>query len=1809
MADTQRQGAPVTFSEGVTLGNYDNDALARDGAAKLDRQNIEKWKQENENSIWGLQQTIKDAAMDSGSTAWDFVGRMVDSSRRELNAKHKAQGFDYWTDPRRKQWEADLSDDELTMLRKVADRGYADVILAVDRVKRGREFQDRLAHQNGVLGLVGQLGGSMTDPAGLLAGAGVGGAIRVASGARTIGRAAAAAQATLAKPGVAGAVYRALGEGAEQVAGSLLADGAMNVIGEYRSKDDMEMNALASFVLGTSIRGVSEAVSLRKQSGGKTRQAVAEAADESVVRMAETAESPIDLRDTPTEHAAKALADVAADAAEVTRPGRRAQMFAEADQAAIRAEYEGATEVPAPTDKVDIPTLTDRVPEAELAVTADDVRASDPEAAEAAQFVADAQEAATVDGVMETHADSPEVQLEKLAALDVSEFSPASQAYLAQAQHAATEAQARRAAGVQEVVTGGREVRALLPDGGEVRFSQAGSDATPEAHPGLEAANAHNVQAYSHREVLEAVAAAELPGFNAKAVTSGAKWLLGAGDQTLLRDGKTLLDFGQMRESAMSFKNGDNIVPAVRDDRTPVAQADLATVVRDIGPWARASLVHEIVHSMTSRILSALDDPSVPRSKFTPETLAAFDTISAYRQELLGYQGGTMGKNRLAATDPERPGGYHYASKNVHEFVAQAMSDVSTQTVLASMKPLGALGKYFSSALDHVLTSVRDLLVHFGFSGEKAAGRNGFTEAAKAIDILVRAQAADRVRLVDAALPAAPAPLPSPAKTEWAAGKRREAAPTPLDDAHAKYMSAGLFDNAKAAAEAPAGVHRAADFNENLPRNRALLDMARTLATHLPDRAVVLGDRMSAPRASGNSDALTFGKTTLVGVRKDLPEAAAKEAVVQEFVGAALHAADPADLVAYRAAVEAHIDALATGSTQPLEVPVALKAPVAEAQAVFDAAKAAKHIQEDTSFTDFLETALRVGESAPTQQAVAALRSVAPTKTPAATDKMRDALEAQADEFFAFNSLRVERTATAFGKYTSLVSDGLVMARSNNKVMRMLSAVVGETTTGGVAQRQATAAVRKELLRTQLTGRDLYDYNTAYGAWKPSGAGQVFDDVFVGSKRREFDRAVTLEVLRRREAVEQGNKWESASTDPAVYRAATSVQNMAERARQAQVSANTLGSAALDRTSVGYLPQRLDGQKLLAASSDQLRLLQSHLADHWQRVYNWTPGFTKDLARKYVERAVERTRGGTPDIVQGDAEGLSFIRDALTELGNDASADPAVRKMATESGKGLAHTKGRLDVDLRKVLDKDGTRVLDFYVTDPQRLMQTYVDKVSGDIALTEVGILGRPGRDRLMRVLETSSNVTQPELEAARRVIAEIAGETTMGYRNRPLATLRMLTGLARLGGLAWNQLAETMNAAHMLGLDATLKGIPGLPRMIGEVRRIVNGQKVANPWLSSFEHVSGEYGTEGYFMHFPTDPPDARLADYANHSSVLERLLRGGSHLQAKLSLFRAIHGAQHRFVAEQIVKKAAVYLTDAAAGTAKPDRWLRDMGFTQDMIDAAKAHVPSAVTYDKAGNLVGFDLRKMGTYELQADIATAVHRGVAQIIQDSFAGERAAWMHSDVGLFLGQFRTFTATALEKQWARTKYVVGEDSHVAAAYGYMAGLIAAQAAVGAVLHTARVGLVSLGQKEGEDRDKYLARRLSPWELARASLNYSSMSGGTGEIMDLLGVIGGAAVPEVMAELGRSQANGQTPGRGGGGDILGLIPGLGYIRDAGKVSDSAFQQAAAALDPDREVNKIGRTLRDASRLLPGSTLPPVAILLDQLRRLDEAEED
>jgi hypothetical protein len=765
-------------------------------------------------------------------------------------------------------------------------------------------------------------------------------------------------------------------------------------------------------------------------------------------------------------------------------------------------------------------------------------------------------------------------------------------------------------------------------------------------------------------------------------------------------------------------------------------------------------------------------------------------------------------------------------------------------------------------------------------------------------------------------------------------------------------------------------------------------------------------------------------------------------------------------------------------------------------------------------------------------------------------------------------------------KFIGSMSDALVMAASKNPIMQMIASLVTESTTGA-AGRLVNVAIRKENLNTKLTGDGVLDYHSAYDSWGKRNGRSLIDDLWKGEKRREFDRLVYLEILSR------GKDGIPPATDPDVQRAATALEGVFDRSRVAQQEAGTLGADALGNTSRGYIPQALDGRKLAGLDRAEIAALEDVLAQHWHDVLDWDIDFARQFSSFYINRARERAMGTRGvEIAPQAGNSADIIRQMLEEMrdagGLGFAPDEALQKLARASKFGVGHTRKRLDVDMTAKLP-NGKIVLDYYDDDALGLARRYVNRTSGIVALTEAGIHGPTGVRHLRRVLtepaeKAEETPTLAELEAFDRVTSEILGEPVHGEVVAKSATaLRLFTGLVRLGGMGFTQAAETVQLAHHLGMGSLLRGVAMLPKMMGEVGRIAKGKPRTRHILTDIEKWGGDIGMDMHKMIFPLDPPDSRIATYGHDPGLVSRLLTGANYIQAKVSLFRAIRAAQHRMVAEQIVMRAARMIRDAELtpdGVVFKDasnlKALQDMGFTDEVIAAVKVDLDKVAAWDRNGDLVAFDITKLSNPLTAEAIVQAVHRGVGQIIQGTFIGERTKWMHNDYFKLIAQLRVFGITAAEKQWARTRMREGGGVR---GYAYAAGILLAQAAMVLPIHLARVHLAAIGR---EDQDEYLEKHLSPEALARATMNYASVSGLLGDFLDIVGGLSGGWAKQagVAGDLVGGRQGPQSS------SVTGAIPALGLVDSLGRAATG------------------NSTLYNALRSLPFSNLPMVIPIIN-----------
>lgn len=859
--------------------------------------------------------------------------------------------------------------------------------------------------------------------------------------------------------------------------------------------------------------------------------------------------------------------------------------------------------------------------------------------------------------------------------------------------------------------------------------------------------------------------------------------------------------------------------------------------------------------------------------------------------------------------------------------------------------------------------------------------------------------------------------------------------------------------------------------------------------------------------------------------------------------------------------VESHITGdLNAGLTLTQQMTVKLKELVKSLLDVFKVAKKKGLIKPSEGFEQFFTDVLRkqVQEPKATAKAPAASQAVQapaqakaqpidpidikygldnlPANTPRerAEKKVIRELLRKAEAWDAANPTDANKVKTIMNNSLfNLATPGSILASSDSPLARMVAGTVLEHAQGASGRRQ-TVAIRAHTLNREFVGNGIILFNQNYSVWRNQRAGRVkgaVNDMFKGDLRNEFNRAVMME--------QEARLWGHASTaDVSVARAADALTTSFERMRLAQINEKTPGWANLPETSRGYMPHSIDAKKYLATVANDPaieRAFKATLVKQLKTIEKMDDAFADKVAGMYLSHARTNALGGgeIPANIR-DPGAADYVRQAMKAAG--LTKDEVEAFAGRLSAGAPSHTKKRLKLDLSEQFkDSKGNtvRLLDIFNTDPIDLLRKQARKASGEVALMGNGIAGSAGMETVRRALEfRASGTGDPkarlaEMEAFDQISAEILGRPFGDASPAWLDGALTANATANLGGMGITQLGEYINAVTGIGIDGTLKAMASAPRLRAEIHALARGEKVNNSILESIElpDGGGEFGLTNYKMVTLYDNPAAVYDGYGTSGvGAGTRLLRAVSFGLSSISAHRLIHAVQTRGVAEQITLKAIRYIRDGGESIA-----LRDMGFDDATVAALKADLPNMVTWGPNGGVAKFDLRKATNKEAAAKFITAVHRGSAQLIQDSFVGEKGKWQHSGVGKVLSQFRNFPLLAAEKQWGRQR---GNRGAVVASLMLLAS-------TGAILPLvyARVALNAAGRP---DRDEYIDKMTTPYALARAALNYVSMAGMAGDLMDVLSGTAQAVAPEAAASFTGTTRTGRAP------SLAGIVPLLGY---------------------------------------------------------------
>lgn len=700
---------------------------------------------------------------------------------------------------------------------------------------------------------------------------------------------------------------------------------------------------------------------------------------------------------------------------------------------------------------------------------------------------------------------------------------------------------------------------------------------------------------------------------------------------------------------------------------------------------------------------------------------------------------------------------------------------------------------------------------------------------------------------------------------------------------------------------------------------------------------------------------------------------------------------------------------------------------------------------------------------------------------------------------------------------------GLILASSQNPVFKAVAGILVENTMGG-SGRQVTAALRKAQWEREFIGNSIVAYGAHYESFRNSRLGRVkgvLDDLSEANTRKEFNDLVYREVNAR----DLGQQIESP---PQVKAAADALEVSYERMLKAQKDVRTVGWGALPENSRGYMPRVTDKRKWLTLSTTRKQALHAALAQQMRDLGDMDEAFANKVASKYLDHISTNANGGheIPANIH-DPMALDYVQEAMRAAGmTKAEIDTFASKLARG---GPTHTKARMNMDvLKEYTDADGStfRLMDIMETDPIELLRAQARRVSGEVALTQHGVMGSAGAKLLRQAAEKAGKAGDPDhvaaMEAFDQVLAEMLGRPFGDQMPTWMEGAITANAASNLGMMGWMQMGELLNTATGLGVLDTMKMVADFPRIMQEVKVLAKGGKVENGILGSLEVSGAEFGMAGYKMVTQYDNPMSQYAAVGRQDSgMLIKGVRVAGHKLGTVSLHRIIQATQVRGVAEQITKKALRYINEGIESKA-----LADMGFTPEMRERIKAELPNIAKFEN-GVLASLDMTKAKDAGLAGEFIATINRGAGQLIQDSFIGEKGKWQHSNLGKMMTQFRSFPITAMEKQWGRMRGLHGVPGAL--------GIVVAAAPMAFALYAARTALAAIGRP---DADEYIEQQFQPIAVGRGLMNYIGALGLAPDLMDALTAI---AIPkDVQKEYGLTNRT------GGASTVGSIVPIVGY---------------------------------------------------------------
>lgn len=710
-----------------------------------------------------------------------------------------------------------------------------------------------------------------------------------------------------------------------------------------------------------------------------------------------------------------------------------------------------------------------------------------------------------------------------------------------------------------------------------------------------------------------------------------------------------------------------------------------------------------------------------------------------------------------------------------------------------------------------------------------------------------------------------------------------------------------------------------------------------------------------------------------------------------------------------------------------------------------------------------------------------------------------------------------QKVVSKFAENTTLFDDfGKIVEKSQSATAKTLAMMLGEDATGRFRRYTPDTAVFKDRIK-KVYESHLLPISTEYQSWLNRKGYSALDlNNALGQGERDFNRALRLEIEARYNTrhlsgaeLEASDAARWATTDPEIKRAADALDKAHSFARETWGSHDETVRQSFGESSRGYLLRKLDGeylQKLIATDKKAYREyleayarammrsinagIDERIADGEKRSVWKRVGDNRVKEEVDFEHMTEKKALGIAETIFDDArnraaglegptvgllshDGRETLKNLLKSRMDEGEVDDffsIVDETVGDRGRS-ARAKGRMDIDIITPDAVTGRVPLDVFDNNVFKLTARYADEFAGRTAMARIGIKNDAELQKWI-VAAQKDGMTPEENEIIQGMANRLLGRTDR-KANRAVDAIHNWARTAMLGQATFAQAIETATVAANTGIWATVKQIPGLPKLMKD---LVTGE-ITHAELKELAPLLGEVGMDHRLMK-GTRMQDNLHAEDGAVAQVADLAIKYNKNVNNVLSGFNVVNGVQKQLAILGMKQRVYDMLM-----SGKVHKRLEDAGIHGEWVERVKAQINKHSTVDEQG-VRFFNTDNWDDFQAVEKFADSMHRVSNQLIQGHMVGETSAFMDGNVGRILTGFRTFPIVALRKQLIRNMYMADSVTWTN---------ILTSISLSAVLYSAKTNLNTIGMDE-KAKKKYLEQRLSNEALAMGALQYASMS-------------------------------------------------------------------------------------------------------------------